>query len=159
MSENPAYWARVEARAKALGSDGCTQVSEWHQRCCWLHDVMCRSGMDMDGHAVPRADASDDPALRAILDGLATERFGEQYDAERGVVRYATPHERVREGVSPVTARMLGNRHVRFFVERNSEHADGVELACLADVRVMDLARTVARIVRVKTRPMLRDVR
>ena len=65
----------------------------------------------------------------------------------------------MRDGVSPVTARMLANPHVRFFVERNIEHADGVELACLADVRVLDLARTVARIVRVKTRRMMRELR
>ena len=105
--------------------------------------------------AVPRAGVADDPALREVLDTLAAERFGPQYDRERGVVRYATPHERVRDGVSPVTARMLANANVRFFVERNAEHANGVELACLADVRVVDLARTVVRIVRAKTRRML----
>ena len=106
--------------------------------------------------AVPRAGVADDPSLRAMLDELAAERFGDQYDREQGVVRYATPHERVRDGVSPVTERMLVNPHVRFFVERNMEHANGVELACLADVRVIDLAHTVVRIARAKTRRLLR---
>jgi|SRR6476646_8873441 len=96
--------------------------------------------------AVPRVGVDDDPALRAMLDRLARERFATQYDAARGVVRYDTPHERVRDGIAPVTAAALANRHVRFFVERNPEHGSGVELACLADVRLRDLARTVLRI-------------
>lgn len=55
--DNPEFWARVEARAAALGSDGCTGVSEWHRRCCLLHDVMYRTGQDMDGRAITRAEA------------------------------------------------------------------------------------------------------
>lgn len=57
ITPNPDYWDRVEARAKALGSDGCTRVSEWNRRCCLLHDIMYRTGMDMDGHAVTRQEA------------------------------------------------------------------------------------------------------
>jgi hypothetical protein len=108
--------------------------------------------------SVPRVGVADDVTLRSVLDDLATERFGEQYDRERGVVRYATPHERVREGVAPVTNAALKNPHVRFFVELNREHADGVELACLADVRLGDLARAVARIAKVKVQRALRGL-
>ena len=96
--------------------------------------------------AVPRMGTPEDPALRAVLDELATERFGEQYDRAAGLVRYETPHERVRDGVAPVTEAALANPHVCFFVARNPEHASGVELACLADVRLRDLARAVVRI-------------
>lgn len=106
--------------------------------------------------AVPRFGRVDDPSLRAILDELATERFGDQYDRTRGLVRYATPHERVRDGIAPVTSSALINPHVRFFVERNKDHADGVELACLAEVRLIDLGRALARIARVKARRGLR---
>lgn len=106
--------------------------------------------------SVPRVGRPDDAALRSVLDELAAERFGDQYDRVRGVVRYTTPHERVRDGVAPVTATALDNPHVRFFIERNSEHADGVELACLAVVRLGDVARTVARIAKVKVHRALR---
>jgi len=105
--------------------------------------------------AVPRAGVDDDPALRATLDRLASERFGAQYDAVGGVVRYDTPHERVRDGIAPVAAAALANRHVRFFVERNPDHEAGVELACLADVRLRDLARAVLRICIVRARRTL----
>jgi hypothetical protein len=108
--------------------------------------------------SVPRVGKPDDAALRAVLDDLATERFGDQYDLVRGVVRYATPHERVREGIAPVTEAALRNAHVRFFVERNGEHAAGVELACLADVRIADVARAVVRFYWVRVQRALRGV-
>ncbi|HEX2081514.1 MAG TPA: hypothetical protein VHG08_27670 [Longimicrobium sp.] len=96
--------------------------------------------------AVPRWDLPDPPELRAALDQLAAERFGAEYDAAAGIVRYAAPHERVRDGVAPVDGALLANPHVRFFVERNPGHARGDELACLAQVRVRDLARVAAGI-------------
>lgn len=95
--------------------------------------------------SVPRVDRADDAGLRRILDRLATGRYGTEYDPANGVIRYATPHERVREGVAPVTTSLLENPHIRFFITRNPGHAEGVELACLADVRLRDLARAAVR--------------
>lgn len=95
--------------------------------------------------AVPRHDRVDDPTLRAALDTLATQRFGAAYDREQGVVRL-TAHERVREGLAPVTPRLLTNPHVRYFVSRNADHARGDELACLARVRVVDMLRIGVRL-------------
>jgi hypothetical protein len=97
--------------------------------------------------AVPRWDLAEPPELRAALDALAAERFGAEYDAAAGIVRYATPHERVRDGVAPVDGALLANPHVRFFVDRNPGHAAGDELACLAQVRMRDLATTAAGLV------------
>jgi hypothetical protein len=96
--------------------------------------------------AVPRCDLPEPPELRAALDALAAERFGAEYDAADGIIRYATPHERVRDGVAPVDGALLSNPHVRFFVQRNPGHARGEELACLAQVRLRDVARAAAGI-------------
>lgn len=57
MPLNEAYWRRVRARAKALGSDGCTAVSEWHQDCCFEHDIHCREGQTINGIAISREEA------------------------------------------------------------------------------------------------------
>ena len=104
--------------------------------------------------AVPRYDVPDDKELRRILDAQATARFGPQYDAEYGVIRYATPHERVRTGLAPAAGEVLRNPHVRFFIERNPGHAEGDELACLAEVRTIDLIKLGARFtVRALRRP------
>lgn len=96
--------------------------------------------------AVPRHDRAEDAALRSTLDGLAAARFGAAYERETGVVRFQSDHERVRDGVAPVTARHLDNPHVRFFAARNPGHAAGDELACLAEVRLVDIARIAVRL-------------
>ncbi len=59
MKTNEDYWQRVRARAKALGSDGCSYVSEWMQDCCLEHDVHCRTGMTMGGMAISRSRADE----------------------------------------------------------------------------------------------------
>jgi hypothetical protein len=105
--------------------------------------------------SVPRAGVQEDAPMRAMLDELALERYGDQYDATAGVVRYASPHERVRAGVAPVTPDLLDNRHVRFFVERNPAHVEGVELACLADVRLLDVGIVAMRLAVTRTLRML----
>lgn len=56
ITPNPEFWARVRLRAAALGSDGCTHATAWNLDCCLLHDVMRRTGMDMDDHAVTEAE-------------------------------------------------------------------------------------------------------
>ena len=104
----------------------------------------------------PRHDRDADPSLQRLLDRLATERYAEQYDPRSGVIRYATAHERVRAGVAPITADLLRNPHVRFFVKRNPGHEDGDELACLAEVRLLDLARIGARLTTALVRRSLR---
>ena len=96
--------------------------------------------------AVPRYDRADAPALRSALDALAAARFGSAYDDRAGVVRFESDHERVREGLAPVTPRHLANPHVSFFVARNPGHHRGDELACLAEVRLIDIARIGARL-------------
>jgi hypothetical protein len=98
-------------------------------------------------HAVPRFDRPKNAGLRAILDRVAIERFGDQYDRRTGIVRYATAHEKVRTGLAPVTPSLHANPHVRFFAAQNPGHESGDELACLAEVRLMDLARSSARFV------------
>lgn len=102
--------------------------------------------------AVPRYDRPDDADLRAALDDLAARRFGSAYDRGRGIVRFVSGHERVRDGLAPITSRHLENAHVRFFIARNPGHAVGEELACLAEVRLIDIARIAVRLVVTLTR-------
>lgn len=105
--------------------------------------------------AVPRCDRPDDPILRGALDALATERFGAQYDSATSIIRYATEHERVREGLAPVPPSLRQHPHVRFFLDRNPGHYRGDELACLAEVRLVDLAYIGVRLAKAMTRRAL----
>ena len=40
------YIEWVKKEAAKINSDGCTAVSEWHQWCCFEHDLACHYGKD-----------------------------------------------------------------------------------------------------------------
>lgn len=94
--------------------------------------------------SVPCADR-DDPALRTILDTVATERFGSAYDSGSGIIRHPVPLEAVRAGLCPIDATLLADPDIAFFVTRNPGHDRGDELACLAQVRLRDCVRRIVR--------------
>lgn len=48
MAQVERNWDRIRRIAKALNSDGCTAVSEYAQDCCFLHDIMWKTGIDPD---------------------------------------------------------------------------------------------------------------
>jgi hypothetical protein len=86
----------------------------------------------------PRHDAPTPPARQRLLDFLAAERFGGQYDAASGVVRLADP-QRLRGDLAGVPAGRAEDPHVAFFAARNPGHAAGDELACLTDLTPSNL--------------------
>ena len=92
------------------------------------------------------------PVRRAFLERIAREWFGSQYDAARGVVRFASPHYRVRDGIAPLDAVTAARPDVAFYLARNLGHAEGDELACLAEIRLRDLVTALTRIVLIQAR-------
>lgn len=82
----------------------------------------------------PRYSCPTPPDLQEIIDLLATERFGEQYNRATSVVRFASGATPLRPGVADVNEERQRNAHVRFFLERNPGHAQGDELVCLTQI-------------------------
>ena len=81
----------------------------------------------------PAHDRPTPRAVKNILDALAHLKFPSEYDAGRGVVQpgQATP---LRPEVAVITAHVLANPHVAFFVAANPGHVAGDELACLTEI-------------------------
>lgn len=112
--------------------------------------------------AIPRHDR-DDPMLVDIRDRAAMARFGERFDAATGVIanvdEHGHEHERVRDGLAPVSAELLrGDAHIRHFVACNPHHERGDELACLAEIRLRDPLRVIAHVL-LQRRPQARSPR
>jgi hypothetical protein len=82
----------------------------------------------------PCYDKSTPPDIKALMDHLAGERFGADYDAQRGIVRFREGATPLRNGVADLTPERLLDPHVAFFVACNPGHAQGDELVCLARV-------------------------
>lgn len=93
----------------------------------------------------PRVDRREDPDLRATLHWVAASRFGSAYDPSMGVVSYPSPRERVRAEVAPIDRPLMDNPHVAFFAQRNPGYNRGDELACLAQIRLIDPLTTIVR--------------
>jgi hypothetical protein len=83
---------------------------------------------------------------RRFLDELATRWFGAQYDAGRGIVRFAGGHYRVRRAVVPLDAETARHPDVAYFIDRNPGHVAGDELVCLAEITWRDLVRALVQL-------------
>ena len=83
---------------------------------------------------------------RQLLDALGQQKFGDEYIPGAGIVRFlnATP---LRDGVAEITESRLRDPQVAFFVRANPGHADGDELACVAEVSRSNLTRAGRRMV------------
>lgn len=84
--------------------------------------------------------------LRSLLDHLARRKFGDGYDATRGVITTYKGATYLRPGVADVTEGRMQDNNVSFFVEKNPGHADGEELACLAELSEENLTPLVLRV-------------
>jgi len=81
----------------------------------------------------PRFDLPTPPDTRRLLDQLARERFGAQFDAPTGVVRFTQP-QRLRAGLEEIPTGRERDPHTAFFLAHNPGHAQGDELACLTEL-------------------------
>lgn len=57
MVKDDAYWQAITDEAKRRGSDGCTVVKDFHQVCCYEHDIHW-NGTRLDGTPISRAQAN-----------------------------------------------------------------------------------------------------
>ncbi|MBI4822601.1 MAG: hypothetical protein HY791_40445 [Deltaproteobacteria bacterium] len=82
----------------------------------------------------PRYDRSlpEVEARRIAL--LASQRFGSAWQPDRGVLVFDRSVGRLRDDAAPVDARALSLPEVRFFLERNPNHAQGEELCCIGRI-------------------------
>jgi len=81
----------------------------------------------------PRFDAQTPPDIRRLLNQLARERFGKQFDPDAGVIRFINP-QRLCPELKGVPVGRENDPHVSFFMSRNAGHGDGDELVCLTEL-------------------------
>ena len=81
----------------------------------------------------PRFDALMPVITRRMLNQLAKERFGNQFDLEIGVVRFTNP-QRLKDGLEQIPESRSRDPHISFFLSRNPGHANGDELVCLTEL-------------------------
>ena len=98
----------------------------------------------------PRFDAATPAETQRLLNQLAKERFGGQFDAETGVVRLTNP-QRLRGNLKEVPPGRETDPHVVFFLSRNPGHVDGDELVCVTELCPENLTRAGRRMMAPQT--------
>ncbi len=86
------------------------------------------------------------PALQALMDHLARQRFGAAYDARRGLVHHAEPRDVLRNDLAQPAPKDKARPEVQYFFARNPGHAVGDELVCLAEIAANNLTPFARRI-------------
>ncbi len=86
----------------------------------------------------PRYDRATPPDIQQVMDTLASERFGERYDAATGIVRLDVPAI-LKAAYGGIPENRLADPHIAFFAERNPGHDQGDELVCFAALAEEDL--------------------
>jgi hypothetical protein len=89
-----------------------------------------------------RADPA--PALKAVLDAVASKKFGSSYDAGSGIIRFAQSRGHLRPDWATVGDHLRERPEVQFFLDRNPNFAAGEELACITLLEPANL-RSVAQ--------------
>jgi hypothetical protein len=96
----------------------------------------------------PRFDAPTPLEQKHLLDVLAGERFGAQYDSGRGIVRFAQPQS-LRAGLNQIPAERTADLNISFFLRRNPGHVFGDELVCLTELADENLTAAGRRMVKI----------
>ena len=83
----------------------------------------------------PRHDSEMPAAIAAVLDQLATRKFGTAWKKDRGVLVFDEPLGRLRVGLASPEG--VDDPDAQFFVTHNPGHAEGEEMCCIG---IIDLA-------------------
>lgn len=78
--------------------------------------------------------------IKSIMDMLASERYGDNYDIDRGVIDFPTSHGHLKPSWADIPEKDRSRPDVKFFLDRNPGYVKGDELVCLAEL-VMDNMR------------------
>lgn len=69
-----------------------------------------------------------------LIDSLATKRFGNTYNPEKGIVAFTNSLGLLKSNVAPIGAKELKDPAVKFLVEKNPGYIKGDELCCLGEI-------------------------
>jgi len=94
----------------------------------------------------PNPSAPTPHGIKRVSDVFGARKFGGQYLAGPGIVRFHHPTP-LRPRVAEVTQERLRDPRVAFFSRMNPGHAEGDELACITELSPANLTRAGQRMI------------
>lgn len=74
------------------------------------------------------------PEMQNLINFLASQRYGNDFYPNLGIVRFKNGATPLREGVAKVTDERLKDEHIAFYLEKNPHHHQGDELVCITHI-------------------------
>jgi hypothetical protein len=84
--------------------------------------------------------------LKALVDALACEKFGDDYNPTSGVVEFAESKGHLKDDIALPTERERTKESVKFFLQRNPNYLRGHELVCLCELSEENLKPQAKRL-------------
>lgn len=79
------------------------------------------------------------PSLfQRVLDRYYGKKFGDAYDSKSGLITFPIPLGAVKGGFADPTEKQLADPDIRYFLKRNPDYRNGVELACVTEIQFTD---------------------
>ena len=95
----------------------------------------------------PRHDGPTPAWASRVIDALGQHKYPTAYNRETGIVHADQFGCRLRPKVAEITNPRLRNPHVQFFIEKNSGHAQGDELCCIAPLTRENFTSAAYRVI------------
>ena len=86
--------------------------------------------------------------LKSLSDALALEKFGADYDPDKGILAFEPSRGHLREAYAYPAAGEQSRASVRFFLRRNPGYLLGHEMVCLCELSEQNLKPLTRRIFR-----------
>ena len=72
--------------------------------------------------------------LRNVVDQLATDKFGDAYQPDSGLLHFPESHGHLRPEWTQLSDDVKSKRHIAFFLQANPGYTSGDELVCLTEL-------------------------
>jgi hypothetical protein len=92
----------------------------------------------------PAWNSETPPAINSLMTHLGTAKFGDHYDAEKGIVHFSESQGHLFPSWAAIPGKDAMRPEVRFFAAKNPGYISGDELVCLAEITA-DNMRPFAR--------------
>lgn len=93
----------------------------------------------------PRWDRETPECAQRVLNAFAQEKFGQQYDLQRGILTATDATYRVRPEIDTLSENRR-DPHVAFFLDRNPGYQQGDELCCIARLTLSNFSKAARRL-------------
>lgn len=84
-------------------------------------------------------------SIKHVMDGFYTLKFGQVYDPETGLIRFAGSGDAARGESADPPEKLKSDPDVMYYLNLNPDYKQGVELACLAEIRFADYGPIVRK--------------